>query len=114
MSNYFNITLSPTSTSPGLYTIYYDVISNSTISINEVNGNPATDLTLNELLLGVVVRVPDPTTKIILYNQTCKTFQEFNVDPKLATYPCICVIIFDKILSTSDKIEGCFNNKFIP
>lgn len=111
MANHFKIKLTQESTSPGLYTIYYDSINNFNIAINYLNNTPAINLTLNQLLGGVIVQVPDPTTKVILYNQNCKTQKEFTVEPKLMTYPCICVIILDKTSGQSEKIEGCYANE---
>jgi hypothetical protein len=73
MNRYYTINLTPTSTSPGPYTIYWNTVSSGSIATIFSTGLPATGLTLTQLTgaTGVNVIVPDSTTQIIISNPKC-------------------------------------------
>lgn len=77
MSKYYKVKID-SGTAPGPYTIYYGSINSSNIATLYSNGQPATDVTKISLdtTNGVLVIVPDGTTRIILYNQECDTYED--------------------------------------
>ena len=77
MSKYYNVKID-SGTAPGPYTIYYGSINSSNIATLYVDGNPATNVTKVSLNSGdgVLVIVPDNTTRVILYNQECDTYED--------------------------------------
>jgi len=83
-------------TSPGLYDIYYDVVNPGLIvsAFTITNTFLAKNLTLSQMQGGFIIGFPDTAKKVILYNQKCKTSQIFDLDPILANYPDICLLIF--------------------
>ena len=85
MYQYYNILITG-GTSPGPYTIYYDIIDPSNIALTYLDYFPATDLTLNQLQTGVSVTVPNGTYNIIVYNQLCGTNQTIPVQDTQKTY----------------------------
>lgn len=108
MSRYYKINLN-SGTSPGPYTIYYDIISSGNIPYIMDTLIFASGLTLTQLGYGVTVDVPDTTTSIILYNVFCDTYQTFNITP-LVNYPCLCFIINYNLSETfpSEKYSFCY------
>lgn len=60
-------------TSQGPYTIYYNTVSNSTISTIIDTGNLATGISYSTLfsISGVTVSVPDSASSIIVFNEDC-------------------------------------------
>jgi len=102
MSRYYNIHLTPSSTSLGPYTIYWNTVSSGSTATNYDTGNPATGLTLNQLtsVNGINVIVPDSTTSIILYNPKCDP-QTFSANPTEKLYD-FCMNIFIPDVSTDN------------
>jgi hypothetical protein len=76
MSRYYNVHLTPSSTSPGPYTIYWNTVSSGSIATIFSTSLPATGLTLTQLIStnGVNIIVPDSTTQIIISNPKCPPF----------------------------------------
>lgn len=89
MSRYFKINLN-SGTSPGPYTIYYDVVSNGNIATVMDTPILASGLTLQQLGFGLTVTVPDNASQIFLYNEYCQSSQTYLIEPKQTTYPCLC------------------------
>ena len=87
MSRIFNIKIT-TGTSPGPYTAYYNLISGTTIC-DLYYGGIATGMTYSELTTGdgVPVLVPDETTILYLYNETCN--DSINSGPVITPTPTI-------------------------
>ena len=79
-------------TSEGPYTIYYDVIDDSNIALRYLYYTPATNVTLEDLIGGYSIIVPEETNVIYLYNQLCDTFQAFPVQPNQRLYD-FCIVI---------------------
>lgn len=104
MSQYYNIKITG-GTSPGPYTVYYDLISNGTIATNFITNQPATNLTLSQLESGIVIDIPDSVSKIILYNIDCKKSQIFEISPGSFTNPSICLVIFDLFNGDSYNLQ---------
>ena len=77
MSKYYKVKID-TGTAPGPYTIYYGSINSSNIATLQSNAQPAIDVTHASLSSnnGVLVIVPDNTTRVILYNQDCDTYED--------------------------------------
>lgn len=73
MNRYYTVNITPTSTSPGPYTIYWNTVSSGSTATIFSTGLPATGLTLSQLTgnTGVNVIVPDSTTQIIISNPKC-------------------------------------------
>jgi hypothetical protein len=73
MSRYYKIRLTPTSTSFGPYSIYWNTVSTSSYATVFETGLSATGLTLTQLTgtTGVNVIVPDSTIQIIIGNPKC-------------------------------------------
>ena len=96
MDNYYTIKITG-GTSTGPYTIYYDVIGSGNIAQIYPSSLPATGITLASLtsISGVQVAVPNTTTGITLYNQSCMTYENFEVDPTPPTLTCLCITILD-------------------
>jgi hypothetical protein len=92
MSLNYNITITG-GTSPGPYTIYYNVINNNNnIALKYLYFTPATNISLSELTSGYYVTVPDDTTVIYLYNESCGASQSFPVEAPKPTYD-FCIFI---------------------
>lgn len=85
MSQNYNIIIT-SGTSPGPYTIYYNLISDSNIATEYGSLTLATGVTLSELTSGYYVTVPDNTTSIIVYNTFCDNFINLPVSDKPQTY----------------------------
>jgi len=85
MYQYYNIIITG-GTSPGPYTIYYDIVDPNNIALTYLDYFPATDLTLSQMVNGVSVTVPDGTYNIIVYNQLCGTNQMIPVQDTQKTY----------------------------
>jgi hypothetical protein len=68
-------------TSIGPYTIYYNVVSPTTIAEIYSSGNPATGLTLLSMEIGVNVSIPCSSNIVILYNELCDTIQTASLNP---------------------------------
>lgn len=68
-------------TSIGPYTIYYNVVSPTTIAEIYSSGNPATGLTLSSMEVGVNVSIPCSSNIVILYNELCDTIQTASLNP---------------------------------
>ena len=68
MSRYYTINITPTSTSLGPYTIYWNTVSSGSIATIFSTGLPATGLTLTQLTgtTGINIIVDDLTTQIII------------------------------------------------
>ena len=97
MSRYYNIRLTPTSTSPGPYTIYWNTESPGSTATIFSTGLPATGLTLTQLTgtTGVNVIVDDLTTQIIISNPKCPP-QFINAFPTDELYDfCMNIVIQD-------------------
>ena len=73
MSRYYTINITPTSTSLGPYTIYWNTVSSGSIATIFSTGLPATGLTLTQLTgtTGINIIVDDLTTQIIISNPKC-------------------------------------------
>jgi len=78
-SSYYNVQITG-GTSPGGYSIYYDVIGNSNYADILPTLLPASGITLTQLdnNIGINIQVPVSFTKIILYNESCGTYEEFS------------------------------------
>jgi hypothetical protein len=102
-------------TSPGLYDIYYDVVNPGLIvsAFTITNTFLAKNLTLSQMQGGFIIGFPDTAKKVILYNQKCKTSQIFDLDPILANYPDICLLIFDLQNSTTDNLQFQYSNGLV-
>ena len=74
MARYFNILITG-GTSPGPYSVYYDVVAPSNYATRVSTSNNATGITYSDLTTtpGVSVSVPDTTVNVILYNESCFT-----------------------------------------
>ena len=82
MNNYYTIKLTG-GTSPGPYTVYYNILGSSgNIPYIYQENVLAKNLPLSAISTGFVVIVPDNTTDIYIYNELCDTHQVFNVTPK--------------------------------
>jgi len=92
MSRYYKVFLN-SGTSPGPYTIYYNLISGGNIPYIMDTTILATGLTSSQLSYGVTVEVPDTTTSVILYNNFCDTNQSFPITPVQVNYGCLCFYI---------------------
>jgi len=77
---YYTVTITG-GTSVGPYTIYYDVISPTTIAEIYPSGNTATGITLSNMEVGVNVTIPCSSNIVILYNQLCDTIQTAPLSP---------------------------------
>jgi hypothetical protein len=94
MNRYYTVHITPGTTSPGPYTIYWD----TTIATIYPSGLPATGLTLNQLTgsTGVNVVVGDSTQIINLYNTYCNINQYINALPTDKLYDfCMNIVIPD-------------------
>jgi hypothetical protein len=107
--SYYNVQITG-GTSSGGYSIYYDIIGNSNYAINLTTGLPASGITLNQLNdnVGINVEVPDTLTKIILYNESCDTYQEFSVTSNRPINLCLCISIQETYTNTYNQIEVCY------
>jgi len=108
MDNYYTIKITG-GTSTGPYTIYYDIIGSGNIANIYPSLLPATGITLTSLtsLSGVQVAVPNTTTGITIYNQSCQTYETFVVEPTPPTLTCICITLSDSKTSLVTSIEVC-------
>jgi len=102
MSRYYTINITPTSTSPGPYTIYWNTVSSGSIATIFSTGLPATGLTLTQLTgtTGVNVIVDDLTTQIIISNPKCPP-QYINAQPTETLYD-LCMNVFIPDVSTDN------------
>jgi hypothetical protein len=77
--SYYNVQITG-GTSPGGYSIYYDIIGNSNYADILPTLLPASGITLTQLdnNIGIDIQVPVSFTKIILYNESCGTYEEFS------------------------------------
>ena len=77
--SYYNVQITG-GTSPGLYSIYYDVVGNANYADIFPTLLPASGITLIQLNnnIGIDIQVPVSFTKIILYNESCGTYEEFS------------------------------------
>ena len=66
--NYYTIQITG-GTSVGPYTIYYTTVSPNNIAEIYPTNVPAQNISLNDMLTGVDIEVPDNTTLLIIYNQ---------------------------------------------
>lgn len=107
MSQTYNIFIN-SGVSPGPYTIYFDSVGLSNIAIQLSGGSLASGLTLNELQIGVSVEVPDFSTQIIVFNESCGTSKIFEIEPKKQEYPCLCM----KIIYTN-PLDNLPNEQYI-
>jgi hypothetical protein len=80
--NYYTIQITG-GTSVGPYTIYYTTVSPNNIAEIYPTNVPAQNISLNDMLTGVDIEVPDNTTLLIIYNQLCDTVQTFTVEPQV-------------------------------
>lgn len=108
-SSYYNVQITG-GTSPGNYSIYYDVIGNANYATNLDTGLPASGITLSLLNnnIGINVEVPDNLTMIILYNELCNTYQEFPVTPNKPINVCLCISIQETYTYTYNQIDVCY------
>ena len=112
MSRYFTIYVN-SGTSPGPYNVYYNTIGSGNIATVYPTGLPATNLTLNQLLVGVTVYAPVDIVELYLYNQLCETNQQFQIPQVAPSYPNICIIVesFDKNLY--EQYRFYYNNMVV-
>jgi len=77
MSIYYKVKID-SGTAAGPYTIYHTQINSSNIATLYSNAQPAVNVTYTSLNSGdgVLVIVPDNTTRVILYNQECDTYED--------------------------------------
>jgi hypothetical protein len=77
MSIYYKVKID-SGTAAGPYTIYHTQINPSNIATLYNNAQPAVNVTYASLNLddGLLVIVPDNTTRVILYNQECETYED--------------------------------------
>lgn len=95
LPNYVNYTVTITGgTSPGPYTIYYNTINENNIALKYFVNTPATGVTLNELILGYNISVPNNTTLIYVYNELCDISQSYPVQNPIEFYD-FCITIDD-------------------
>lgn len=106
MSQNYNITITG-GTSPGPYNIYYNSIDNNHIALKYLYYTPATGVTLNELVSGYYVTVPDDATILYLYNTDCRLYQELFIESATTTYDFCLVINADTI--THFNSNGLYN-----
>ena len=102
MSRYYNVHLTPSSTSPGPYTIYWNTVSSGSVATIFSTGLPATGLTLTQLtgINGVNVIVDDLTTQIIISNPKCPP-QYIQAQPTETLYD-FCMNVFIPDVTTND------------
>jgi len=93
------------STSPGPYTIYDDIINPGSISELYPSGLLAENLSLSDLQTGITIVIENDVNKIIIYNQYCDTFLEYNINPLIEGSGCICLTI----LASSDFDIECYS-----
>lgn len=106
--NYYTVQIN-SGNSPGPYTIYYNTIGAGNICYVYPNGLIASGLTIAQLQLGVVVySLSDDISTIYVYNQTCKTNQEFSVFADKTTYPCICITITNMVTQEQQVLNFCY------
>ena len=87
MSKYYTIKITG-GTSPGPYTIYYDLVEQTNIPFISGTTTLAENLTLGQLFSppnGVTVVVPDETEIIYLYNQLCP---EESITANVSSFMC--------------------------
>ena len=86
MARIFDVIIT-SGTSHSLYTIYYDQVGPSNIATIVSTTSPATGVTYSELIVspGVRVEVPDGSTKILLYNESCVIDDEIILPTPLPT-----------------------------
>ena len=90
---YFIVTLDSFN-SEGPYTIYYNTINGGTIANILETGDLAKNLDPYQLLAGVIVSVPNDTTKLIVYDTSvCQEFKEIQIVPVETVYDDFCVTI---------------------
>jgi len=108
MDNYYTIKITG-GTSTGPYTIYYDVIGSGNIAQIYPSSLPATGITLASLtsVSGVQVAVPNTTTGITLYNESCMTYENFDVEPTPPTLTCLCITLLDTKNNVTTLIDIC-------
>ena len=92
-------------TSPGPYTIYYDVISPSNIALTYLDYSAATNLTLTQMTSGVQVTVPTGTQYIIVFNELCDTDQKIPVRDAQVTYNFCLQIDSDTLVQFNSSGE---------
>lgn len=113
MNNYYTIQLTG-GTSPGPYTVYYNILGSSGNIPNIYQQNvPAVNLPLSAISTGFVVIVPDNTTDIYIYNQLCDTHQVFNVTPTPVNYGCLCVTISSGKYELYESKTACYSGVFV-
>jgi hypothetical protein len=107
--SYYNVQITG-GTSLGLYSIYYDVVGNANYATNLTTGLPASGITLTQLNnnTGINIQVPNNSTKIILYNESCDTSEEFSVTPNIPINVCLCISIQETYTNTYNQIEVCY------
>jgi len=104
MSRYYTVNITPTSTSPGPYTIYWNTVSSGSTATIFSTGLPATGLTLTQLTgtTGVNVIVPDETTQIIISNPKCPP-KYINAQPTETLYDFCMNVVIEEV--SDDKIH---------
>ena len=119
MSRYYTVNITPNSTSPGPYTIYWNTVSSGSIATIFSTGLPATGLTLSQLTgtTGVNVIVDDSTTQIIISNPKCPPLY-INAQPTEKLYDfCMNISIpdvsMDNIHFNPNGLDGNGKNKWI-
>jgi hypothetical protein len=107
--SYYNVQITG-GTSLGLYSIYYDVVGNANYATNLTTGLPASGITLTQLNnnTGINIQVPNNSTKIILYNELCDSYQEFSVTANIPINICLCISIQETYTNTYNQIEVCY------
>jgi hypothetical protein len=107
--SYYNVQITG-GTSLGLYSIYYDVVGNANYATNLTTGLPASGITLTQLNnnTGINIQVPNNSTKIILYNELCDSYQEFSVTANIPINVCLCISIQETYTNTYNQIEVCY------
>jgi hypothetical protein len=103
-------------TSPGLYSIYYDIVNPAFIAKEYPTNANLSGLSLSLLsTTGVLVKTPSNVNSLILYNngKKCKNQVVFELEPEDNVYPCICLLIFDLENSTQSNFDFCYNNTTI-
>jgi hypothetical protein len=120
MNRYYTVHITPGTTSPGPYTIYWDSMAPDNIATIYGSSTFASGLTINQLTgtTGINVVVPDSTSYIYLYNTYCNTNQRFTATTIDTLYNfCMTVIIAGttpyKIHFVPDGVDSNGKHKWI-